>query len=95
MPEESKKSQPPDFEELKRQLGPEKMSFLSEMLRPDAEDEREEDTDLPTGTPSNQDSSQDLTPKEERELIKNIEARLGRKLTQQEINLALDQARSI
>jgi hypothetical protein len=85
-------------EDIQRELGLEKMSFVSEMLRPDAEDEREEgDERMPaaTPTPQSQDSRQELTLEDQRALIRNIELRLGRKLTQQEINLAIEQAESI
>jgi len=43
MPEQPKKPPTPTFEDILRELGPEKMSFMSEMLRPDAEDERRTD----------------------------------------------------
>jgi hypothetical protein len=77
----------PSFEDIERELGLEKMSFMSEMLRPDQHEEREEDATLPTEI--------QLTPEHERAVTEHIESELGRKLTQQEINLALDQARSI
>jgi hypothetical protein len=85
-----KKDKIPTYEEIEKELGLEKMVFMSEMLRPDQHEEREEDPVLPR--------SQDadvLTPEHQRAIIEHIESDLGRKLTQQEINLALDQARSI
>jgi hypothetical protein len=88
MPDKPK--DPPTYEEIERELGPDLMSFISEMLRPDAEEERDEDANLPTA----QTSSQDHTPEEERAIIERLEQYFGRKPTPQEINLALDQARS-
>jgi hypothetical protein len=79
-------------EDIQRDLGLEKMSFVSEMLRPDAEDEREEDINLPTAPTSEEDI---LTPEHQRAIVERLEQYFGRKPTQQEINLALDQARSV
>jgi len=81
----------PSYEDIERELGMDAMSFFSDMVRPDQHEEREEDADLPT-TPTS--SEVTLTPEHERAIIGHIESELGRKLTQQEINLALDQARS-
>ena len=74
-----------------RNFGYDKMAFFSDMVRPDQHEEREEDANLPTAPTS----SQDLTPDEERAVIEYLESAKGRKLTQQEINLASDRARSI
>jgi hypothetical protein len=81
------------YEDILRELGPEKMSFMSEMLRPDAEDVREEgDEHMPSAPASEEDI---LTPEHQRAIIEGLERYFGRKPTPQEINLALDQARSI
>ena len=65
------------------------MAFFSDMVRPDQHEEREEDANLPTAPTS----EVTLTLEHERAKIEHIESDLGRKLMQQEINLALDQAR--
>jgi hypothetical protein len=85
MPDEPK----PSYEDILRELGPERMSFMSEMLRPDQHEEREDDTNLPAA------SSQELTPEEERAVIERLEHYFGRKPAQQEISFALKQARLI
>jgi hypothetical protein len=41
MPDDPK--DPPTYEEVERELGPDLMSFMSEMVRPDREEEREEE----------------------------------------------------
>jgi hypothetical protein len=88
MPEQPKKPPTPTFEDILRELGPEKMSFTSEMLRPDAEDEREGgDEQMPPATPTSED------PEHQQAIIERLEKYFGRKPTQQEINLALKQAR--
>jgi hypothetical protein len=89
MPDEPKT---PTYEDILRELGPERMSFMSEMVRPDQHEEREEDADLPTAQTSREVV---LTPEHERAIIEYIEKDKGRKLTQQERHLALKQARSI
>jgi hypothetical protein len=81
----------PSYEDIEQELGMDAMSFFSDMVRPDRHEEREEDADLPT-TPT---SEVTLTPEHERAIIEHIQSELGRKLTQQEINLALDKARSM
>jgi hypothetical protein len=81
----------PTYEDILRELGPERMSFMSEMLRPDQHEEPENDVNLPTAPTSREVI---LTPEEERTIIKGLEQYFGRKPTPQEINLALDQARS-
>ena len=63
-------------------------SLISEGYR---QVEREEDADLPTGPASREVT---LTPEHERAIIARLEEYLSRKPTQQEINLALEQARS-
>jgi hypothetical protein len=40
MPDQPEKPQTPSCEDVERELGFEKMSFVSEMLRPDAEERR-------------------------------------------------------
>ena len=72
-------------------MGLDMMSFFSDMVRPDQHEEREEDADSPTAPTS----EVTLTPEHERAIIEHIESELGRKLTHQEIHLALEQARSI
>ena len=81
----------PTFEDIVRELGYDKMAFFCDMVRPDQHEEREEDANLPTAPTS----EVMLTPEHERAVIEHIESEIGRKLTPQEINLALDQARSI
>ena len=67
-------------EDIQRELGFEKMSFVSEMLRPDAEDEREEgDEHMPPATPTIPEDV--LTPEHERAIIEDLEKHYGRKLT--------------
>jgi hypothetical protein len=75
-----------------RDFGYDKMAFFCDMVRPDQHEEREEDANLPSAVPT---STQDHTPEEERAIIERLGQYFGRKPTQQEINLALDQARSI
>jgi hypothetical protein len=87
MPEEPKT---PTYEDILRELGPERMSFMSEMLRPDQHVEREEDANLPSAAPATPPAH---TPEEERAIIEGLEQYFGRKPTQQEINLALEEAR--
>ena len=89
MPDEPKNT--PTYEDIERELGYDRMSFMSDMVRPDQHEEREEDADLPTAPTS----EITLTLEHERAIIEHIESELGRKFTQQEIYLALDQARSI
>jgi hypothetical protein len=90
MPDESK--QKPTFEDLVRDFGYDKMEFFSEMVRPDQHEERGEDSNVPT--PTSRPDLASLTP-DERNVIDYIESQDGRKLTQQEINLALEQWRSM
>ena len=88
MPNEPK--QKPTFEDLVHDFGYDKMAFFCDMVRPDQHIEREEDANLPTS----QTADDVLTPEHQRAIIKGLEQYFGRKPTQQEINLALDQARS-
>ena len=90
MPDESK--QKPTFEDLVRDFGYDKMEFFSEMVRPDQHEERGEDSNVPT--PTSRPDLASLTP-DERNVIDYIESQDGRKLTQQEINLALEQWHSM
>ena len=91
MPDKPKRKLP-NYEDIERELGLDKMSFFSEMVRPDQHEEREEDANLPTAqTPR----EVILTPEEERAVIEHIEKDCGRKLTPEERRLALEQARSI
>jgi hypothetical protein len=87
----NKPKQKPTFEDLVRDFGYDKMAFFCDMVRPDQHEEREEDADLPTGPASREVT---LTPEHERAIIARLEEYLSRKPTQQEINLALEQARS-
>ena len=89
MPDEPKN--PPTYEDILRELGMDKMAFMSEMLRPDQHEEREEDANLPTASAAREIT---LSPEEEQTIIKGLEQYFGRKPTQQEIHLALEQARS-
>jgi hypothetical protein len=73
----------PSYEDVRNALGDDLMSFMSEML---SEPKNSEETDKKT--PS------ELSPREQ-QLIDYLEKDEGRKLTQQEINLALRQAREI
>jgi hypothetical protein len=82
----------PTYEDALRELGPDLMSFMSEMVRPDQHEERGDDPIVPTVKTQTQ---TDLTPEEERAVIEHTEKDYGRKLTQQEINLALRQAHDI
>jgi hypothetical protein len=91
MPDEAKDQPQPTYEDIERELGLDRMSFFSDMVRPDQHEEREDDLILPTAPTS----EVMLTPEHERAVIEHIESEIGRKLTPQEINLALDQARSI
>jgi len=99
MPDEPK-DQPkklPTYEDIERDLGLDKMSFMSEMLRPDQHEDLEDDPVVPTVKSQPQTQRPEfasLTP-EERRLIEYLESSDGRKLTQQEINLALRQAHDI
>ena len=52
MPDEPKEK--PTYEDIERELGLDKMSFMSEMLRLDQHEEREEDADLPTAPTSSE-----------------------------------------
>jgi hypothetical protein len=90
MPDQPKKLA--TYEDILRELGPEKMAFISEMVRPDQHEEREDEADLPTTSASREVI---LTPEEERAVIEGITAYFGRKPTPEEIHLALEQARSI
>jgi len=87
MPDEAKDQPQPTYEDIERELGLDRMAFFSDMVRPDQHEERDEEANLPT-TPTS------MIPEEECAVIEHIESELGRKLTQQEINLALKQARS-
>jgi hypothetical protein len=80
----------PSYEEIERELGLDKMSFMSEMVRPDAEEEREDEGTVPTQSRN----SAGFTP-EEQKIIDLLEWSGGRKLTPQEIHLSLEQARQI
>ena len=91
MPDKPKRKLP-TYEDIERELGLDAMSFFSEMVRPDQHEEREEDSNLPTSRSRPELAS--LTP-DERNVIDYIESQDGRKLTQQEINLALEQWRSM
>jgi hypothetical protein len=92
MPDEPKESPKPTYEDIERELGLDMMSFFSDMVRPDQHEEREDDPVVPTVKTQTQ---TDHTPEEERAIIEGLGQYLGRKPTQQEINLAFDQARSI
>jgi hypothetical protein len=87
----NKPKEKPSLDDIVRDFGYDKMAFFCDMVRPDQHEEREEDADLPSAVPT---SSQDHTPEEERAIIETLEQHFGRKPTQQEINLALDQAAS-
>jgi hypothetical protein len=82
----------PTYEDILRDLGPEKMAFMSEMVRPDQNVERP-DEGLPATTPDDRAPEVTLDPEHEKAIIEYQEARLGRPLTPQERHLALDQAR--
>jgi hypothetical protein len=88
MPDEPK--QKPTFEDLVRLFGYDKMEMFSEMVRPDQHEEREDE-----GLPADSERAPEvvLDPEHERAIIDRLEQHFGRKPTQQEINLALDQAR--
>jgi hypothetical protein len=88
MPDEPKDL--PTYEDIVRDFGYDKMAFFSDMVRPDQHEEREEDANLPRDPTS---SEVILTPEHERAIIEGLEQYFGRKPTQQEINLALDQER--
>lgn len=92
MPDEPKGK--PTLDDIVRELGYDKMAFFSDMVRPDQFEEREEDANLPSAFPTSQ-PDEVLTPEHQRAIIEGLEQYFGRKPTQQEINLALDQARSI
>jgi hypothetical protein len=84
MPDKTQKPEDiPSYEDVQNALGFDMMSFMSEML---SEPKNSEETDKKT--PS------ELSPREQ-QLIDYLEKDEGRKLTQQEINLALRQAREI
>jgi hypothetical protein len=84
MPDKTPKPEDiPSYEDVQNGLGFDMMSFMSEML---SEPKNSEETDKKT--PS------ELSPREQ-QLIDYLEKDEGRKLTQQEINLALRQAREI
>jgi len=91
MPDKPKRKLP-TYEDIERELGLDAMSFFSEMVRPDQHEERGEDSNVPT--PTSRPDLASLTP-DERNVIDYIESQDGRKLTQQEINLALEQWRSM
>ena len=91
MPNDSKGK--PTLDDIVRDFGYDKMAFFSDMVRPDQHEEREEDADLPT-TPSQRAPEVHLTPEHEEAIIERLEQYFGRKPTQQEIYLALEQARS-
>jgi len=88
MPDKPKDT--PTFEEIVRQLGLDRMSFMSDMVRPDQHEAREEDPGLSAPPPR----EIELSPQEQRVIIDGLAQYFGRKPTQQEINLALEQARS-
>ena len=90
MPNEPKGK--PNLEDIVRDFGYDKMAFFCDMVRPDQHVEREEDADLPTAQTLREVT---LDPEEERAIIEYLEKEKGRKLTPQEINLALYQARSV
>jgi hypothetical protein len=83
MPDEPKI---PTYEEIERELGPDRMSFMSEMLRPDAEEEGSDEQVPATQT--------GLTP-EEQKLISLLEWSQDRKFTLEQVRHALHQAREI
>jgi len=85
-----KPKEKPSYEDIEREMGLDMMSFFSDMVRPDQHEERDDDSVVPIS----QAASDVLTPEHQRAIIEHLESELGRKLTQQEINLALDQARS-
>jgi hypothetical protein len=58
----------PTYEDALEKLGPDAMSFFSDMVRPDQHEEREEDANLRTGPIS----SQDHTPEEKRAIIERL-----------------------
>jgi hypothetical protein len=74
----------PTFEEIKAELGLDKMPFMSEMLRPDQHEVRDEGEIDPS-----------IGQTEEQQFINSFEEHLGRKLTPEEKHLAVEQARSI
>jgi hypothetical protein len=87
MPDKPKDSIP-SYEEIECELGLDRMAFMSEMLRPGPPEEQPEEEAIPAHaalpgayTPEEQDII---------ELLRQSERRMP---TQQEINLALDQAR--
>jgi len=88
MPDERKKT--PTYEDIERELGIDKMSFMSEMLRPDQHEEREEEAAAPPERPDLAGLTSD-----ERNLIRLLEWDAGRKFTPQEIKLSLRQAHEI
>lgn len=97
MPDKPHPDDIPTFEEVQEALGLDAMSFMSEMLRPDQHEVREDDPVVPTVKSQPQTQRPEfasLTP-EERSLIAYLESSDGRKLTLQEINLALRQAHDI
>jgi len=85
MPDEPKNT--PTYEDIERELGYDRMSFMSDMVRPDQHEEREEEATAPT-------QQSGLTPDEQR-LIDLLEWSQGRKLTSQQVNNALRQAYEI
>ena len=90
MPDQPQK---PTIDDIVRELGHDRMAFFSDMVRPDQEDEREEDANLPLSPTATREVK--LTPEHERAIIEDLEKHFGRKLTPEEIHLALEQARSI
>jgi hypothetical protein len=88
MPDEPKGK--PTFEDLVRDFGYDKMAFFCDMVRPDQHEERE-DEGIPAGSTTTPEVT--LDPEHERAIIQGIEQYLGRKPTQQQIHLALEQAR--
>lgn len=60
MPDKPHPDDIPTFEDVQEALGLDAMSYMSEMLRPDQHEEREDDANLPTA----QTSGQELTPED-------------------------------
>jgi len=88
MPDEPKEK--PSLEDIVRDWGYDKLAFFCDMVRPDQHEEREDE-----GLPADSERAPEvvLDPEHERAIIDRLEQHFGRKPTQQEINLALDQAR--
>jgi hypothetical protein len=91
MPDKPKDPKP-TYDDIVRDWGYDKMAFFCDMVRPDQHEERE-DEGMPDATSRAPEVT--LDPEHERAIIEGIEKYLGRKPTQQEIHLALEQARSL